>query len=107
MIINKTLGKIISQQEIRCRNVISQNRGLMFRKKQNLLMIFPQERKIKLHNFFVFYPIDLLVIDKEKKIVDIKRSFKPFAFWNSPKRAQYVLELGFPSLYEVGDLVEF
>ncbi|MBU0457559.1 MAG: DUF192 domain-containing protein [Nanoarchaeota archaeon] len=103
MIINKTKNKIISEKEIVCRSGISQARGLMFRKRKNLIMIFNRERKISLHNFFVFYPIDILVLNNNKIIVEIKRNFRPFTLWNSKKRGSYLIELGFTSDYELGD----
>lgn len=103
MIINKTKHKTISKKEIVCRNLFSYSLGLMFRKKQNLLMIFNRKMKVRLHNFFVFFPIDVLILDEKKEIVEIKRNFKPFTFWNSKEQGKYVIELGFKSDYEVGD----
>ena len=94
MIINKTNEKVISKQEIICKNLFSQSRGLMFRKKQNLIMEFPFEKKISLHNFFVFYPIDVILLNKNKEVIEIKRNFQPFTFWNSNNKAKYVIELG-------------
>ena len=66
----------------------------MFRKRQNVVMIFTTEKNISLHNFFVFYPIDVLVVNKNMEIVEIKRQFKPFSFWNPAKKGKYVIELG-------------
>jgi len=66
----------------------------MFRKKQNVIMVFDKEQKISLHNFFVFYPINVLVVNKNMEIVEIKRQFKPFSFWNPAKKGKYVIELG-------------
>lgn len=66
----------------------------MFRPKQNLVMIFPKERKISLHMFFVFYPIDVLIADDQLKIIEIKRDFQPFTTWKSAKKGKYVVELG-------------
>ena len=94
MIINKTNGKVISKKEIICKNIFSQSRGLMFRKKKNLMMKFPFEKKISLHNFFVFYPIDVILLNKNKEVIEIKRNFQPFTFWNSKNKAKYVIELG-------------
>ena len=94
MIINKTKHITISKDEIICKNIFSQTRGLMFRKKQNLVMVFKKERKVRLHNFFVFYPIDVIILNKNKKIVEIKQDFKPFTFWNSKKKGKYIIELG-------------
>ncbi len=89
-----------------CNTFISQARGLMFRKKQNLIMVFPKEKKISLHMFFVFFPIDVLILDKNKKIVEIKRNFMPFTFWNSTKKGKYVVELAFPQNYKVGQIIQ-
>ena len=94
MITNKTTNKIISKKERVCTTLLSQIRGLMFRKKQNLIMIFPKERKISLHNFFVFYPLQIIILDKNKKVIEIKNNFKPFTFWNSSKKGKYLIEIG-------------
>jgi len=101
----KNKNKIISKKEIICRDIFSQARGLMFRRKQNLVMVFPEERKISLHNFFVFFPIDVLIVDEKMKIVEIKRNFKPFTFWSSKKKGKYVIELGTKGEYEVEDII--
>ena len=44
--------------------------------------------------FFVFYPIDVLILDENKKVVEIKRNFKPFTVWNSKEKGKYVVEIG-------------
>ena len=43
--------------------------------------------------FFVFYPIDVLFLDKNKIVVEIKENFKPFTFYNPKKKSKYILEL--------------
>jgi len=82
-------------------------RGLMFRKKQNLIMIFDKEKKVSLHMFFVFYLIDVLILNEKKEILEIKRNFKPFSFWNSKEKGKYVAELAFPGEYKVGEKILF
>ncbi len=69
-------------------------------------MIFDKEKKVSLHMFFVFYPIDVLILNEKKEIVEIKRNFKPFTFWNSQEKGKYAVELAFKGEYEVGDKVE-
>lgn len=103
----KNKRKIISKKEKSCSSIWSQGLGLMFSSKKNLVMIFEKERKINLHNFFVFYPIDVLVLDSSKKIVEIKRNFKPFTFWNSKQKGKYIVELAFFGDYQVGDILDF
>ena len=78
----------------------------MFRGKRNLVMVFPSERKISLHMFFVFYPIDVLIVDENNKVVEIKRNFKPFTVWNSSEKGKYVVELAVERVYEVGDVID-
>ncbi len=110
MILNYTRNKVISETEIVSKSIFSQALGLMFHRKQNLIMVFKEERRISLHNFFVFFPIDVLVVDKEMKIVEVKGGFRPFTFWSSSHKGKYVIELGIKSEvreeYAVGDRVE-
>lgn len=106
MILNQTQNKFISEKEKICQTLFSQALGLMFRRKQNLIMAFPEEKKVRLHNFFVFYPIDVLILDRNQEIVEIKKDFKPFTFWNSQKEGRFVVELASlksPGEYQMGD----
>lgn len=107
MITNLTKNKIISQQELNCFSLLSQARGLMFRKKHNLIMHLTQEQIISLHNFFVFYPIDVILLNEHKQIIEIKPQFKPFTFYTSKNKAKYVIELAFPSIYNINDNLKF
>ncbi len=79
----------------------------MFRPKQNLLMIFKKPQKISLHNFFVFYPIDVLLLNEKREVVEIKQNFKPFTLWLSTKEGKYLVELAYPAKYKVGDVLTF
>ena len=106
MILNHTKNKVISPKEKVCKSILSQMIGLMFHRKQNLLMVFPQERKVQLHNFFVFYPIDVLLVDEKMKVVEIKRNFRPFTFFTPKNKCKYLIELSFPGEYVVGDILE-
>ncbi|MEK6809695.1 MAG: DUF192 domain-containing protein [Nanoarchaeota archaeon] len=106
MITHKTTQQTVSNEELVCNSFLSQARGLMFRPKQNIIMTFSQEKKICLHMFFVFYPIDVLLLNRKKEIVEIRRNFKPFTFWKSKEKGKYVLELAFPEEYKLGDKLE-
>ncbi len=109
MILNKTKNLIISTQEINATSFLNQTRGLMFRSKQNCLMSFKVPQKVSLHNLFVFFPLDILIINQNHKIVEIKQKFKPFTFWSSKEPATYCLELAIINSnisYEVGDEIE-
>lgn len=92
MIINQTTNQVLSKQEMYCKSFLSQAIGLMFRRKQDLVMIFPREKMISLHMFFVFYPIDVFLLNENQEVIEIKRNFRPFTFYKSNNRAKQVIE---------------
>lgn len=75
-----------------CKSLWSKTRGLMFSKKKNLMFVFDDEKRRSLHMLFVFFPIDVLFLDKNKKVVE-KARLKPFSFYKSKKKAKYVVEI--------------
>jgi uncharacterized protein len=93
MIKNISKNKVITEDYKLCNSFFSKLKGLMFSKQSNLVFIFNKEKKIGLHMWFVFYPIDVVLLNKDKKVVEIKESFKPFSWFNSKENAKYVLEL--------------
>ncbi|HLC52364.1 MAG TPA: DUF192 domain-containing protein [Candidatus Nanoarchaeia archaeon] len=87
-----------------CKSFLSQARGLMFRRPQDLVMIFKKPKGISLHMFFVFYPIDVFLLKENKEVIEIKRNFKPFTIYKSKNKAKYIIET--PSLgqnVKIGD----
>ena len=110
---NKSKNKIFNVEIEFCDDNLSKFIGLMFSKRQNRALIFKfsGEKIISLHMFFVFYPIDVLFLDKNKIAVDKKENFRPFSFYNSRKRAMYAVELPNGIIKknktEIGDKIEF
>ena len=85
--------KIICDAQV-CKSMWSKGLGLMFSlRPRALLFIFDKEQKAGLHMFFVFFPIDVVFMDKDWKIVEIKENFRPWTLYNPKKKAQFVLEL--------------
>lgn len=107
MIRNLTKNVIISKNSVLIYNNFSKFKGLMFSKKQNksLIFRFDREKIISLHMLFVFYPIDVLFLNKNKIVVDKKENFKPFTFYKSRKKAMYVIELLNGSIKKTGTQV--
>ena len=70
-------------------------RGLMFTRAADraLLFTFRRPTRVALHMFFVFYPIDVLFLDGEGLIVDVRRGLRPFRCCRSRVPALYVVEL--------------
>ena len=87
-----------------CKTWFSKVRGLMFSRKKNLMFVFEKEKLIPLHMWFVFFPIDVLFLDKGKKIVEIKRNLRPFSLYWPKNKAKYVVELAEKNYYKIGQI---
>lgn len=110
MIRNVTTGEIISHRERICKTPFSWSRGLMFHSRENLVMMFPEKRPISLHMWFVFYPIEVLVVDEKLQVIAIKPRFLPWTFWSSPLPGKYLVELGEQQSQQkvsLGDTISF
>jgi uncharacterized membrane protein (UPF0127 family) len=97
MVIKKN-DEIIAKKVKFANNIILRAKGLMFEKESNfnysLIFEFPKESKIgcSLHMLFVFFPIDVIFLNSEKKVVDLA-TLKPWSLGYTPKRAsKYVIE---------------
>lgn len=78
--------------------------GLMFQTPRPVWFSFRTPRRIGLHNIFVPAPIDVLFV-LGGKVVEIKRSFKPYTFYTPTEKATHVIELpaGMAKNVRVGD----
>ena len=92
---NITKNKFVINNAIICESILSKSIGLMFSKNKGKCLIFKfnSEKIVALHMFFVFYPIDVLFLNKNKIVVDKKENFKPFAFYSSKKKTAYAIEM--------------
>ncbi len=94
--ITEKKSEVICSKVIFRRNSFSQGIGLMFHRRihdEAHVFIFKKPRKIPLTMWFVFFPIDVLYLDKNKKIIEIKEDFKPFTNYYPEKECAYVIEL--------------
>ncbi|MFH1589631.1 MAG: DUF192 domain-containing protein [archaeon] len=114
MIKNITNKKTLANNKKLCKSSWEQGLGLMFSKKKEdyaLIFEFDKKRKVSLHMFFVFYPIDVISLDEKKRVVDIKSDFKPFTFHTAKKKVKYIIELprGIvkKTKTKIGDLINF
>jgi len=76
-------------------NVFNKGIGVMFRSKirKPYFFKFRKESIIPLHMWFVFTPIDVLFLNKDLKIVEIKKNFRPFSYYTPKNKAKYIIEL--------------
>ena len=96
MIKNLTNKKVIATNSKIAKSSLKKAIGLMFSKKikdKGLIFVFDHESIIPLHMFFVFYPIDVLFLNNNKEVVEIKENFKPFTFYTNENPAMYIIEL--------------
>lgn len=78
----------------KCSSLFSIFKGFMFSRRKNAkakLFIFSRELPADIHMFFVFFPIVVIWIDKNKKVAECSLA-KPFSFYKAHK-AKYVLEI--------------
>jgi uncharacterized membrane protein (UPF0127 family) len=108
---NQTKNFAIIEKAKVCKSITSRAFGLMLRKKPDygMIFVFGSERRADLHMLFVFFPIDVLFLDKEKRVVEIKKDFKPFTYHAPKAKAMFVVELpvGVVGKTAVGDRIEF
>ena len=86
----------IKLKKVMCDNFFSKLLGIMFRKKlKNSCYIFTFRRlsQVDIHSFFVFHLFDLILLDENNKIVEIKESFIPWSIFIPKKRAKVFIEL--------------
>lgn len=93
---NKILGreiKIPKNAKI-CKSLFSKCLGLMFSKPKPVLLVNSKESRTGIHMFFVFFPLDIIWLDSNYKIIDFRKNVKPFSGFYYPKKpAKYVLEM--------------
>ncbi|MHB1457902.1 MAG: DUF192 domain-containing protein [Armatimonadota bacterium] len=76
-ILIKRNGIIIADRIERAGSLMSQLKGLIGRRKfeNGSAMIFPGCKQI--HTFFMQFPIDILFVDKNRKVIKIIEKFQP------------------------------
>lgn len=112
MLKNQKNNSILAKKAKFCKTLFSKALGLMFSKKnKTLIFIFNKEKVISLHMFFVLYPIDVVFLNKNKKVVEIKENFKPFTCYTPKNKAKYIIELPKETIKKtktsIGDTISF
>ena len=93
MIGNKRTGQVLARDELYCDNTLSLAMGLRFRGKRAAVLDFGRARRVMLDMWFVFYPIDVLFLDEEKRVVEIKRNLRPWSNYRAARKACYAVEI--------------
>jgi uncharacterized protein len=109
----KLNGKVISKGKL-CNDYFSKFRGLMFSKKlkkeNSVILVCDFESRFccAIHMLFVFFPLDVIFLNKKKEVVDIRKSY-PFVSFIAPKsNSKYVIEMNMgENILKIGDKVIF
>jgi uncharacterized membrane protein (UPF0127 family) len=110
---NVTTGKAIAARIVRCDTFWKRGRGLMFRRTlaEDEVYLFVEGREsvaqTAIHMLFVFFPIAVVWLDGQKRVVDKILACPWRPYYASRQPAQYFIE-GLPALLErvsVGDQV--
>lgn len=89
-------GRCVTDKFKVCNNFFSRAKGLMFsflRGFDGAVLVFDRDSFVSVHMLFVFLPLDIFWVDSDFRIVDVRRSVKPFTPLLIPKSmAKYVVE---------------
>ena len=83
--------------------------GLSLCDKKNMFFPLPFDDKWSLWMFAVRYPLKMIFIDKEKKVVDVKRGVpittdpKTWKVYSPKEKCRYILETPFDIKIKIGD----
>lgn len=112
MICNKSRKTLLSRNYALCKSRASKAIGLMFRlNPKALVFVFDNEKIVPLHMLFVFFPIDVVYLDKKKKVVELKEDLMPFTFHRPHAKSKYIVELPSGTIQKsktsLGDKISF
>ena len=120
MLVNRTAGGVLAKRVVVCDRFWSRLRGLMFRRTlaSDEAYVFVSRREsvseASIHMFFVFFPISVLWLDAQRRVVD-SRLAKPFRPYYAPREAALYTVEAEPGLLchpdgprvRVGDQLDF
>ena len=97
ILIDNSSEKILAHKLEFADSFWSRFRGLMFRRNfdegEALVFELPHPRKFGVHTFFVFFPIDLVYLDKDKKVLELEEDLSPWRIYSPDVEASYLVEL--------------
>jgi uncharacterized membrane protein (UPF0127 family) len=91
-------NKIVASKIVYCDSFIRQGTGLIFRTKSSVentawVFRFKNPRKVAVTMFFVFFPIDIVFLDRNNCIVELKENLKPFRNYTCKEKIYSFVEL--------------
>lgn len=97
MIRNLRSGKVLAQNKVFCKNTFSRARGLMFHlplRDTGMIFVFKHDVLAAIHMLFVFFSIDIIWLNDQQEVVEMKENILPFTPHISPRiKCRYFIEL--------------
>jgi len=89
---------IIAKEIITFKSDFSKAIGLRFKSKnycKDKAFLFEFNKKISpiIDMYYVWFSLDLVFLDENKKIIEIKENLKPFQFYKPKNKSKYFIEL--------------
>ncbi|HYF64308.1 MAG TPA: DUF192 domain-containing protein [Herpetosiphonaceae bacterium] len=109
-IANQTRGSVLATQAELADSFLKRGLGLMGRRslpEGGGLILYPNNN---IHMFFMRFPIDVLFVDRDHRVVGLRHTFKPWRPFAAARAARYTIELPAGVLAasgtEVGDTLQ-
>lgn len=108
---NKAKEQVISQKVILCKSFFSRLKGLLGRKKFSEGEALILTHTSRVHSFFMQFAIDLIFLDKNKKVLATEINFLQNKISPQVENSYYVIEL--PANYlqkikiDIGDSLDW
>ena len=110
---NITRNSVIATRSKIIDSVLGRSIGLMFSPPTAAAMVlkFPSDSPVKLHMFFVFFPIDVILVSKRSRVVELVEGFAPFTTYSARQKSTFVVEVPSGTIRrsrtKVGDEIAF
>ncbi|MGV8171776.1 MAG: DUF192 domain-containing protein [Candidatus Woesearchaeota archaeon] len=90
--------KVIARKIVYCDSIIRKGSGLMFKSKSAVSdtawwFRFKKPRRISVTMMMVFFPIDILFLDENNTIIELKGNLRPFTNYACKKKVNSFVEL--------------
>jgi hypothetical protein len=91
-------GKVIARNIVYCDSFLKKATGLMFRSKSSVkdsawIFTFKKSSSFTITMFFVFFPIDVILLDKNNKVIGLIKNLKPFRNYSVNIKTTSFIEL--------------
>jgi uncharacterized membrane protein (UPF0127 family) len=89
-------GALVARNIEFARTMFRQVLGLMFRKSipfdYSMIFILKKPSQVSIHMLFVFFPIDVIFLNEEKKIMGLSR-LRPWVGYKAMEDIKYIIEM--------------